>query len=310
MTGPDDRMPDRPEFFRDLLENLHDGVYFVDPARRITYWNKGAERISGYGAGEVTGSFCFDNLLQHVDDAGTRLCERGCPLSLTLADGMPVEADVYLHHKEGHRVPIHVRVSPIRDAAGRVTGAVEVFSENSVAVAALHRIQELEAMAYLDPLTGLANRVFTEISLRARLEEAHRYGWPFGVLFADVDAFKAVNDRHGHAVGDRVLATVARTLAGNLRPFDVVGRWGGDEFLVLVVNVDSAKVRTLAERFRTLIAGSSAASPAGEVRVTVSIGATLARRGDDAAALVERADALMYEGKRRGGDTAVLDAGD
>jgi diguanylate cyclase (GGDEF)-like protein/PAS domain S-box-containing protein len=306
MPRRDEHTSDSPEFFRELLENLHDGVYFVDPERRITYWNKGAERISGYAAQEVRGSHCFDEILVHVDDAGTRLCKHGCPLSATLADGELREADVYLHHKEGHRVPVRVRVAPIRDAARRISGAVEVFSENSTTVAALQRIRELQAMAYVDQLTGLANRVFTEITLRARLEETERYGWPFGVLFADVDGFKAVNDRYGHALGDRVLTMVARNFASNLRAFDLVGRWGDDEFLVLVVNVDEMKLHTLAERFRTLVATSAVPSPAGEIGVTISVGATLARRSDDAVSLVARADTLMYEGKKSGGNIVTF----
>ncbi len=306
MPKKDERPGDSPEFFRELLENLHDGVYFVDPERRITYWNRGAERISGFTGQEVTGSRCLDGILKHVDDAGTLLCQHGCPLWATLADGEPREANVYLHHKEGHRVPVRVRVSPIRDSAGRISGAVEVFSENTATVAALQRIRELQAMAYVDQTTGLANRVFTEITLRARLEESERYDWPIGVLFADVDGFKAVNDRYGHAIGDRVLAMVGRDFSHNLRAFDLVGRWGGDEFLVLVVNVDEPKLRGLAERFRTLVANSAVPSPAGEIGVTVSVGGTLARLGDDAVSLVARADALMYEGKRSGGNTVVF----
>ena len=261
MPRSDNQTGDAPEFFRTLIENLYDGVYFVDPERRITYWNKGAERISGYASNEVSGSHCFDEILMHVDDAGTRLCEHGCPLSATLADGEPREADVYLHHKEGHRVPVRVRVAPIRDFAGRISGAVEVFSENSATVATLLQIRELQAMAYVDQITGLANRVFTEITLRARLEETHRYGWPLGVLFADIDGFKAVNDRYGHAIGDRVLAMVARNFAGNLRAFDLVGRWGGDEFLVLAVNVDEPKLRAFAPKPRCCSPTTSANPP-------------------------------------------------
>lgn len=297
-----------PEFFQELLENLHDGVYFVDPERKITYWNKGAERISGYAAEEVVGSHCFAEILKHVDDAGTRLCQHGCPLSFTLADGETREADVYLHHKEGHRVPVHVRVTPICNQAVRVTGAVEVFSENSATVAALQRIRELQAMAYVDPLTGLANRGFTEVNLRTRLKEKERYGWPFGVIFADIDGFKAINDRHGHTVGDRVLAAVGKTLAACVRSFDLVGRWGGDEFLVLVVNADVPKLRVLGERFRTLVASSTVPSPGGEIRVTISLGGALARDGEDASILVARADALMYGGKRNGGNAITLES--
>ena len=294
------------DFFRTLLDNLSDGVYFVDSERRISYWNKGAERISGYAAGEVVGSFCFNEILMHVDCAGTRLCHNGCPLAETLADGEPREAAVFLHHRDGHRVPVRVRVAPVRDHGGRVTGAVEIFTDDTAGNAALQRIEELQAAAYIDVLTGVANRAFTEITLRAKLEERERYGWPFGVLFLDIDGFKRVNDGHGHDGGDRVLATVARTLAANARSFDLVGRWGGEEFLVVAANLDEAKLRALAERFRSLVAGSAAPSEGGDIAVTVSVGATLARPGDDPAAVVKRADTAMYESKRSGGNRVTV----
>ena len=297
-----------PEFFRTLLDNFHDGVYFVDAERRITYWNRGAERISGYATDEVVGSFCFNEILMHVDCAGTRLCHNGCPLAATLADGGPREADVFLHHKDGHRVPVRVRVAPVRDGTGRVTGAVETFSDNTAGIAALQRIEELQAVAYIDALTGVANRAFTEITLRAKLEEMERYGWPFGVVFIDIDRFKTVNDRHGHEVGDRVLTAVARTLAGNARSFDLVGRWGGEEFLVVAANVDEPKLHALTERFRRLVAGAAVPTAAGSVAVTISAGAALARPGDDGAAVIRRADAAMYESKRSGRNRVTFGA--
>ncbi len=303
---PEEPVSDTPEFFRALLDNLHDGVYFVDPERRITYWNGAAERISGYSADEVVGSFCFNEILMHVDCAGTRLCQHGCPLAATLADGEPRASDVFLHHKDGHRVPVQVRVTPVRDGNGRITGAVEVFNDNTARITALQRIEELKAAAFVDVMTGVANRAFTEITLGAKLEELERYGWPFGVLFIDIDDFKTVNDSHGHDAGDLVLATVARTLAGNARSFDLVGRWGGEEFLVVVANIDGPKLVALAERFRLLVARSAARTASGSVSVTISVGAAVARSGEDAGAVVKRADAAMYESKRLGCNRTTL----
>jgi PAS domain S-box-containing protein len=89
-----------------ILGNIHEGVYFVDSERKITFWNKGAERITGYTEGEVVGHFCYDNILKHVNDEGLHLCLGGCPLHQTLSDGQGREALVYLHHKEGYRVPV------------------------------------------------------------------------------------------------------------------------------------------------------------------------------------------------------------
>jgi diguanylate cyclase (GGDEF)-like protein/PAS domain S-box-containing protein len=290
----------RSDFFKSLLDNFYDGVYFVDPDHRVTYWNKGAERISGFSRSEVIGTHCCDELLIHVNEEGALLCGSLCPTSATLADGEVRDIDVFLHHKEGHRVPVRVRVAPVEDARGSIIGAVDVFTDNTSGMAALQRIKELQEMAYVDPLTGVANRAFTEINLRAKLDEMERYGWPFGVLFVDIDHFKDVNDRHGHDVGDHALRTVAKTLAGNARSFDLVGRWGGEEFIVASVNVDEEKIKALGERFRALIGASQVTGTDGAIRVTVSIGATLARPGDRVDTLVKRADELMYESKKAG----------
>ncbi len=293
-------------FFQALLDDFHDGVYFVDRDRLITYWNKGAERITGYSVEDTVGTHCFDELLRHVDDSGTRLCHGGCPVAATIADGAGREAEVYLHHKQGHRVPVFIRVAPIRDPDGTVVGAVEVFSDNSSKMSALQRVQELEKTAYVDALTGLGNRLLTEITLRSRLEELSRYGWPFGVLFIDIDRFKAVNDSLGHAAGDTFLKAVANTLRGAARAFDLVGRWGGEEFVVVLANTDIAKLGGVAERFRALVQESVVATRGAEHVVTVSIGGTQAIAGDTIESLVARADALMYQSKQAGRNLVTI----
>ena len=288
------------QFFRQLLDNLYDGVYFVDRDRVVSYWNRGAERLSGFAASEVVGHSCRDNLLVHVDNQGNQLCFQGCPLAATIEDGQERQAEVFMHHKAGHRVPVQVRVTPIRNPAGAITGAVEIFSDNSAADQARLRAEELEKMAFMDGLTGVANRRFLELTLRSRLEEQRRYGWPVGLLFLDVDHFKSFNDRHGHEVGDQVLKMVATTMTSCSRTFDTVGRWGGEEFIAIIANVDSAQLRTVAERYRQLIEHSGLELAGQLLKVTVSIGAALATGDETSAKLLERADALMYRSKQSG----------
>jgi diguanylate cyclase (GGDEF)-like protein/PAS domain S-box-containing protein len=294
------------EFFRSLLDNFYDGVYFVDRQRCITYWNKGAERISGYTAAEAVGSHCYDQLLNHIDDDGTCLCQGSCPLARTIEDGSSREAEIYLHHKAGHRVPVLVRITPIVDPDGAVIGAIEVFSDNSAKMSALHRVQDLEKVAYVDQLTGLANRALTEITLRSRTDELSRYGWPFGVLFIDIDQFKLVNDRLGHNTGDAVLQAVANTLRGAARTFDLVGRWGGEEFVAIIANTDNTRLTTIAERFRTLVEASVVSAGGAEHVVTVSIGGTQAAAGETVETLIARADALMYASKKSGRNRVTI----
>ena len=142
-----------PNFYATLLDNLYDGVYFVDRERQITFWNKAAERITGFTKAEVLGKRCADNLLRHVDDRGNSLCEGACPLSYTLRDGQLRSASVFLHHKNGHRLPVAIGVAPITDNRQNIIGAVEIFRDNSATVAALEHLKELEDLAYLDGLT-------------------------------------------------------------------------------------------------------------------------------------------------------------
>src|SRR5512142_1670458 len=123
-------MTEEKDFYKDIIDNLYDGVYFVDRDRVITYWNKGAERITGYKAAQVIGRACRDNVLNHVTADGTELCDAECPLAACMWDGKVREADVFLHHADGHRVPVLGRAAPLRDEAGNITGAVETFSSD------------------------------------------------------------------------------------------------------------------------------------------------------------------------------------
>jgi diguanylate cyclase (GGDEF)-like protein/PAS domain S-box-containing protein len=297
------------EFHKNVLDNLYDGVYFTDLHRTITYWNKGAERISGFPSVEVLGKHCSDNLLVHVDDSGCSLCLTECPLTRTLADGCLRECEVFLRHKAGHRVPVLTRVAPIRGPEGEIIGAVEIFSDNTEMKVTQERLAGLRRLALSDPLTGLGNRRYVEIALTSRLDELRRYGWGFGVLFIDVDHFKQVNDHYGHEAGDSVLGVVSRTLAGNLRASDVIGRWGGEEFVVLLLHVDASSLQQTASRLRALVEQSSTVLGRTRLQVTISVGGTLAKEEDTTASILERADQLMYRSKSEGRNRTTVDCG-
>lgn len=294
------------DFYKKLLDNLYDGVYLVDCGRKITYWNKGAERITGYTAAEVLGKSCSDNILVHVDLQGNSLCSAGCPVAATILDGSERTAEVFFQHKDGHRVPVNVRVAPLRNDRNEVVGGVEVFAVSFPTASAVERLAELEKLAFLDELTGLANRRYAEISLNARLEELERYGWQFGVLFIDIDHFKRINDEFGHDVGDEVLKTVAKTLKNSVRPFDVVSRWGGEEYLAIIVHVKPDDLVAAANRCRFLVQQTSIPA-APSLHVTVSLGATISRSGDTVATLLKRVDRLMYQSKEAGRNRVTVD---
>jgi diguanylate cyclase (GGDEF)-like protein/PAS domain S-box-containing protein len=285
--------------FKDLLDNLADGVYFTDGERRITFWNKGAERITGFSRQEIIGKRCLDNILVHVDAQGNQLCVEGCPLSATIQDGINRDADVFLKHKDGHRVPIRVRVAPLINAEGLNIGGVEVFTENSEKLRIEERLSEMEKLALLDSLTELPNRRYLESQIRSRMEELRRNRWSFGILFIDIDHFKKINDSFGHDIGDRVLRMVGKTLDANSRYFDTVGRWGGEEFVVLLANTNLQSLAEVSERFRALVE-SAWLTEKGNIGVTISIGGTLAQENDDLESLTRRADERLYKAKQLG----------
>ncbi len=287
-------------FYKALLNSLYDGVYFVDRDRRIMYWNGGAERLTGYPARQVLGRHCADNLLVHVDNAGHQLCLDECPLTHTMADQKSREADVYLQHRLGYRVPVSVRVTPLRNPAGELVGAVEVFSDNRSKKAAEEKAAQLEQMAFLDGLTRIGNRRYLDEKLLQHQRELERHRSPFGVVLMDIDDFKHVNDSHGHNAGDAVLAAVARTLSGCLRASDVLGRWGGEEYLVIGVGLQPENLLQLAERCRALVERSAVTFEGKQLKVTISAGAAMAQCRKTPQWLVGRADAMLYRSKKAG----------
>ncbi|RJP47305.1 MAG: sensor domain-containing diguanylate cyclase [Anaerolineaceae bacterium] len=288
------------EFHQALLDNLHDGVYYVDAKRRINYWNKGAERLTGYSREKMVGCFCFDNLLDHVTEDGKHLCTDGCPLSATMQDAQPREAEVHLRHADGHRVPVLVRTSPIFDDGQKVVGAVEVFSNNQSMFRMRRRVDQLEQDVQRDLLTGLGNRAFLQMKIQSALGEYRVHHIPFGVLFIDIDHFKSVNDTYGHPAGDLVIQNVARTLSAHLRDTDACGRWSGDEFVALLLEVEPVYLHKIADKLRAMVASSIVQSENAEICVTASVGAATAHENDTVESLIERADAQMYSSKLSG----------
>ena len=292
--------------YKKILEGIADGVYYVNRDRKILYWNKGAEKITGFSSDKVVGHFCHDNILNHVTGNGRPLCFNGCPLHATIQDGRPREAEIYLHHRAGHRLPVVVRTSPIRNKDGEIIGAVETFSNNSSSIRKSDRIHRLEDFAHRDPLTQIFNRRYAEIKLQSAWDEFIQHNIPFGVVFMDIDDFKKVNDQYGHDVGDQILKVVSQTMVENIRREDLVSRWGGEEFLLVLHNTNLTGLKSIARKLRQLIRHSYIQRSGQKINVTVSVGATLAKKGDTVNSLMDRSDRLMYQSKQAGKDRVII----
>jgi len=289
------------EIYRSIVDNLYEGVYFVDMDRRIIYWNSGAERITGYSSEDVVGRLCSDNLLVHVDEKGRCLCIGSCPLVDVMQQRCGHKEDqMFVHHKDGHRVPVEVSITLIRDRDGIPIGAAEVFRETRGIDHDLLMIEELKRETLVDVLTGLPNRRYLQMNIAGSLAEYERHGIGFGLVFADVDHFKQFNDTYGHEVGDMVLKLVGTTMGNCMRAYDMVGRWGGEEFLAIIRFADDEQFRHVAEKLRSMVEQSFLGHGDEHLKVTITLGATHVRPGDTMDTLVSRADRLMYAGKEAG----------
>ncbi|NPV05467.1 MAG: diguanylate cyclase [Syntrophaceae bacterium] len=193
-------------------------------------------------------------------------------------------------------------------------------AELSARVAAAQRIvdrerslrltnEEVRALSIRDPLTGVFNRVYLMERLPQELKRSRRYGRPLSLIMCDIDHFKAVNDRHGHGAGDRVLRDFAGRLAGSIRiDVDWMARYGGEEFLIVLPETDLSPACVVAERLRRLVAESPFGLRDGGVRITASFGVASYRPTLQAGRvtfdeLMERADAFLYQAKRAGRNT-------
>jgi diguanylate cyclase (GGDEF)-like protein/PAS domain S-box-containing protein len=287
--------------YHDILDSIEDGVYFVDRQKRIRLWNRGAEAITGFSRQEMLGESCGSSWLSHVDASGRFLCTTGCPLRMAVDKGVPIEADAYLQHKLGHRIPVKIRTRPLRNRQNHVVGAVEIFSSTIAGRRQDQLIEEFAHLAMIDDLTKLPNRRHFDMQLDRRLAELNRFGWPFGILMVDIDNFKQVNDGFGHQVGDDVLRLVARTLSANCRTLDTVARWGGEEFSAIITNVREEELQKVAEKFRAMIEASGLRETTNDhLRVTVSVGGAVAQPNETASALMKRVDDMLYVAKRSG----------
>jgi diguanylate cyclase (GGDEF)-like protein len=168
---------------------------------------------------------------------------------------------------------------------------------------------EVQRMAITDGLTGIYNRRhFFELAER-ELNRARRLNQPLAAIMLDVDRFKRVNDTYGHAVGDQVLRFVAERCTESVRSIDILGRYGGEEFAIILLATDLSGGHRVAERLRRSVADTSVPTEKGDLTVTISLGvASISPDDDDVASLLNRADAAMYAAKQAGRNrVAVVD---
>ena len=289
-----------PAFYRQLFDNLYDGVYYVDRDRKIVFWNQGAERISGLNAAEVVGKTCGEQVLDHLDQNDFHLCANRCPLVHAVETGEPTVGRVWLRHRDGWRIAVDVHIMPVHDTGGRIIGAVEVFRDASSIVALETALAKLRDLAMKDPLTKVANRRHLDDLLDLQVDMSRRAGLPFSVIMADLDHFKRVNDTWGHPVGDQVLVWFADLAKLLCRTGDTVGRFGGEELLILLPESHLDTAAAVAERLRAAVAQQAPPGGLAAGAVTVGLGVAEMTAGDTVEAILHRVDEALYRAKAHG----------
>jgi len=290
---------DRLALLKRALDATTTGVAIVDARQDgwpTVYVNAALEAMSGYSAAELLGRNL--NFLQGAEREQPGLET----LRHSLREGRDGQVLLRNFRKDGSAYWIELVVSPVRDASGTLTHYVGSQIDVSERVATE---QALAHRATHDELTTLPNRQLFRDRLAQALRESKRFGLNLVVLFVDLDNFKLVNDSLGHAAGDELLRTVARRLQGCLRQTDTVARFGGDEFVVLLLGEVETDVLRVVDRITEAL--RRPVELAGSMHyVTASIGyARCPQHGDEAGILLQRADIAMYQAKARGRNCAV-----
>jgi diguanylate cyclase (GGDEF)-like protein/PAS domain S-box-containing protein len=273
---------------RSILSGLQEGVVVVDIHGRIVLANAAAARL--FGADELAGRLLSGVPVDLLDDRGRLLGDDQLPLARALRGEEARGEVVRFVRRDGSLLWVEVHANPLVDEEGRIHGAVASYDD---ATARVERDRRTRHEADHDPLTGLANRRALERTLEAALARAASRGRSVGVLMLDLDGFKAVNDRHGHAAGDEVLREVARRLRRSVRERDVVARLGGDEFVVVLT--DLGAVPDSVDRVEAALAEPF---PGVDAALRAAVGvAMFPADGPTVAELLAAADRQMYAAK-------------
>jgi diguanylate cyclase (GGDEF)-like protein/PAS domain S-box-containing protein len=279
---------------QDTLNSIGDAVLSTDNAGNVTYLNLVAESMTGWSREEASGRPLAE-VFQIIDGVTREPAPNPMALAVQLNKTVALTANCILVRRDGLESAIEDSAAPIHDGGGQVIGAVIVFHDVSPTRAqALHIAQH-------DFLTGLPNRMLLNDRLAQAIALGGRRGTRLAVLFVDLDLFKHINDSLGHAIGDRLLQSVAQRLAVCVRKSDTVSRHGGDEFVVLLSHIERAE--DAAVTARKVLAALAIPHGIGPhtLQVTASIGVGIyPDDGQDGEALISSADTAMYRAKENG----------
>lgn len=242
---------DNAEVFRQFVDLLPFGAYIADPRRKVLYWNRRAEQITGFLAHEVVGRSCADGILEHCTPGGSGACDSGnCPLVRVVREGQPAESRLFLRHKQGHRLPVLVRALPLRDEHGKMTAIAEVFQEETVGPDGLCWITE--NIDRFDPQMGLPSIMASRAQLQLSLshEEIHTV-----VFTITIEKLRDLAINRGREMANVAIRALAQTVSRLLTMSHYLGCWTEARLLVVVPHCHPDLMESLTQKLKD--AGSS-----------------------------------------------------
>ncbi len=279
------------------LDCIGDAVVCTDVAGNITFLNAVAERLTGWPRQEATGR-PIDAVFRILDATTREITPNRMELAVAKDRTVYLPPNCNLIRRDGSEISIEDSAAPIHDREGRSVGAVVVFHDVSASRAMTRQIAHA---AQHDDLTGLPNRLLLAGRIDDAIASAHRDKTKVAMLFLDLDGFKHINDSLGHSTGDELLKSIAGRLLSCVRRGDTVSRSGGDEFVVLLSDLEHLKdVTDLATRMLHTVAHPHLIDD-HDLHITTSIGISVyPEDGLDAATLIKAADTAMYQAKDSG----------
>ena len=238
---------DNPEIFRQLVDLLPFGAYIADPERRVLYWNRRAEQVTGFLSQEVVGHSCAKGLLEHCTPSGSGVCNSGsCPLARVIRDGQAAESRLLLRHKQGHRVPVLVRAIPLRDENGKIAAVAEVFREETVGPDGLCWVTE--NIDRFDQQMGLPSVSASRAQLRLSLAQEQIQT---AVFLIEIERLQEMATRRGREMTNIALRALGQTVSRQLTMPHYLGGWPDSRLLAVIPHCDHSQLdfltRTLEE---------------------------------------------------------------
>ncbi|MGA3201938.1 MAG: EAL domain-containing protein [Bryobacteraceae bacterium] len=279
------------------LNCIGDAVACTDISGNLTFVNPVAERMTGWLSEEAVGRPMAE-VFRILDNVAREIIADPMDMAVRRDRTVHLPENSILVRRDGFEIPIEDSVSPIHDRDGQVAGAVIVFRDVSKARA---MAVEIAHSSEHDFLTGLPNRKLLNDRIGQAIALAHRHSKRVAVLFLDLDGFKHINDSLGHPAGDRLLQSIAARLVDCVRSSDTVSRQGGDEFVVLLSEVEQSEDAAIAARKMLRAVAEAHSIGHRGLHVTASIGATVyPEDGGDAETLLKNADTAMYQTRESG----------